>query len=234
MKDKKMRPTRTFARTNREAERLKKSVDILRVLDYCGVTLQKRGCSYFLCCPSPGHKDHEPYMNCYCQAGWKNVLCKRCGKSFNSADVIMYLRHCDYGQAMDILWELAGRPAWYQERSGKPAEPSVTIFELTKSEREILGIHLPSSFTRSECCSKAETVYLCRQDFLQDRDYALMVQSKAYEKQKEMETIKQEILQMTGKAVDGPESLLIKAAEESIKVCANVIARSRDALKCAK
>jgi hypothetical protein len=226
-----------YPKTNREAERLKKSVDILRVLDYCGVETQKKGSAYFLRCPDQEHQDHAPYRNCYCHEGWSNVLCKRCGKAFNAADLIMAEKKCDYGTAMDILWELAGKPEWYQSRRGKPADPSPVLFELTREERRLLGIQLPISY--SIPCSKQEGDHagqesrarLCRSDFMAEKDYIYMVQEKAAEKIREMEEIKKEIA-MAKKTVKYPEDdELTLAADEAVRVCREIMIRCRTDLR---
>lgn len=62
-KEKKRGLQKIYPKTNREAERLKKSVDILRVLDYCGAETQKKGSAYFLRCPDQEHQDHPPYKS---------------------------------------------------------------------------------------------------------------------------------------------------------------------------
>lgn len=225
-----------YPKTNREAERLKKSVDILRVLDYCGVETQKKGSAYFLRCPDPEHQDHAPYRNCYCHEGWSNVLCKRCGKAFNAADLIMAEKKCDYGTAMDILWELAGRPEWYQSRRGKPVDPVPVLFELTREERRLLGTQLPISY--SIPCSKQEgdhagqesIVWLCRSDFMAERDYIYMVQEKAAEKIREMGEIKKEIaLAKKTEKYTGEDELTL-AADEVIRVCKEIVTRCGPAM----
>ena len=61
--NRKRNSTKTFPKTNREAERLKRSVDIMMVLEHCGTEVQRSGSSYFLRRPDPEHQDHPPYKS---------------------------------------------------------------------------------------------------------------------------------------------------------------------------
>lgn len=101
--------------------RLIQESDIGQVVSSRGYRITYGGSYNFLYCP--GHEKqyegtHKAQRNCYFKKGQNYCYCKVCLRSWNAKEYLMEKEGLDFGEAYDILYELAGRPAWY--KSGKP------------------------------------------------------------------------------------------------------------------
>lgn len=119
---------------------LKNEADIEQVVHYLGLPVFRKGAAFFIHCPIPGHNDEHP-SNCYFKQGWSNVFCMACNQSINAIDLIMFVSGVSFGEAADILWELEGRPDWYHVKDWKKSK---AMFNITREEAELLGIHFPN------------------------------------------------------------------------------------------
>lgn len=182
--------------------RLKDEADISKVVDFLGINTRKVGSAYFVPCPNPDHIDKHA-TNCYFKMGWNNVYCEVCGAAINAIDLIMYDRHCDFGEAADILWDLEGKPDWYRDTFDKSKKKS---FYITKEEMDLIGIKLPGRIYMTENCTeekpidlKGKTIrdtldsymiskieYRHWKDLMTEEEFIEMIMGKAYEKFKDI------------------------------------------------
>ncbi len=180
--------------------RLKQEADIEAVVNYLGIPVRRKGTSFFLLCPHPGHMDRHA-TNCYFKPGWNNLYCTACSTAINAIDLIIYTLGVEYGQAADILWELEGRPNWYYTSR---TERKKELFHLTNEEASIVGIHSPGYILTPLQYSVEKPVHghdvvlqcdadgyvLCQvnrltwQDFMTEEQYRSMVKQKAIERGK--------------------------------------------------
>ena len=207
-------------------------VNILDVVDYLGISYQKRGSNYFIHCPSPEHNDQHA-TNCYFKDGGMRVTCKACGYFASPIELVKDVTGMGFFDAVNVVWQIAGCPSeLYEEETRKKK-----FFSITYKEAKLIGLKLPNQIylvkgednykhnekvTRDYAYNPNSLKYLyCERkriswkDFLSDRELAQLVYDKALEtKRKYLSSIP--VLKRLSKKEDFSDMLPLKKAIEDI------------------
>lgn len=99
------------------------------VIDAKGYKFTKKGTYTFIYCPMH-EKSYEgtnkAQQNCYFKGNQNYCYCSVCGKSFNTKEYLIEKENISFGEAYDILYEIAGEPSWYKSNK-----------KLSKKEKQV-------------------------------------------------------------------------------------------------
>lgn len=183
-----------------DKRRLKEETDIEDVVDALAIPVKIKGSAKFIRCPRPDHDDqHE---SCYFRDGDNFLYCNSCGKAINPVDLIMYSTGMSFKDAIIYLWEINGKPEWFMEDCDLPKR-SRKIFRLSREEADLIGLKMPGRVlqpVRASSLKKplekgyqyiadkdlnyitCKPVHCTVDDFMSNKQFALMVKEKAAEK----------------------------------------------------
>lgn len=144
-------------------QRLISEVRIFDVVNYLGIPYQKRGCNYFISCPSPEHNDKHA-TNCYFKEDGIRVRCLACGYFASPIELVRDVTGMGFLEAVDVIWNLAGCPSYLYEEDKRKRRS----FILSYKEAKLIGIKLPNQIY----LVKDEDDYKCKERVTKERMYA--------------------------------------------------------------
>lgn len=114
---------------------LNERADMRELCELLNIKMFRRGATYFVHCPIPGHNDVHP-TNCFFKEGDSYMYCTVCQKGINAVHLIMYRENLDYIDAAKKLAEFEG-VEWVERR-----RPANNGYGISAREAEAIGLNL--------------------------------------------------------------------------------------------